>query len=64
MTIELAAPPPLQIAAAPNSPDLRRWVKVTTMREPEELYEKVDILVFTPISAATLCYIVSTYPMG
>jgi hypothetical protein len=37
MTIELAAPPPLQIAAAPNCPDLRRWVKVTTIREPEEL---------------------------
>jgi hypothetical protein len=37
MMIELAAPPPLQIAAAPNCPDLSRWVKVTMMREPEEL---------------------------
>lgn len=43
MTIEEAAPPPLHTAAAPYSPDFKRWVKVTRIRAPEELK---DVSVF------------------
>lgn len=42
MTIAEAAPPPLQTAAAPYSPDFKRWVKVTMIREPEELQAKIN----------------------
>ena len=30
-----AAPPPLQMPAAPNSPDFNAWTRETTIREPE-----------------------------
>lgn len=36
MTIAVAAPPPLQIAATPFSPFFSAWTKVTTTRDPDE----------------------------